>query len=61
MKVNVFDLTPNASDVPEKDYCFDCIRCCHLISITVDSSHQATIECDYGEEKRFLQTNDKEL
>ena len=50
MKVNVFELTPDASDAPEKDYCFDCIRCCHLISVTVDSSHHATIECDYGED-----------
>ena len=50
MKVNVFDLTPDVSDAPEKDYCLDCIGCCYLKSVTVDSSHHATIECDYGED-----------
>ena len=52
MKVNVFNLTPDALDAPSKDFCLclDCIGCCHLISVTVDSSHHATIECDYGED-----------
>lgn len=50
MKVNVFDLTPDASDAPTKDFCLSCIGCCHLVSITVDNSYHATIECDYGEE-----------
>lgn len=50
MKVNVFDLTPDTVDAPSRVCCLDCIGCCHLKSVTVDSSHHATIECDYEED-----------
>lgn len=48
MNIDVFALMPS-NDRPTKD-CNDCLGCSHLISINVDSSHNAYIECDIDNE-----------
>ena len=49
MIVDVFELTPN-NPKPRKD-CYFCLGCSHLKRVTVDSSHDAYIECDLDEEE----------
>ncbi len=49
MIVDVFELTPN-NPKPKRD-CYDCLGCPHLKSVTVDTSHDAYIECDLDEEE----------
>lgn len=46
--INVFELVPD-NDAPRND-CYDCIGCIHLVSATVNSSHNIYIECDLEEE-----------
>ena len=41
MNIDVFELVPD-NDKPRKD----CLGCLHLVAISVDSTHNASIECD---------------
>lgn len=50
MYVDVFELTPN-NPKPKRD-CYACLGCPHLKSVTVDSSHDAYIECDLEEDEQ---------
>lgn len=51
MYINVFELVPD-NDRPRKD-CYDCLGCSHLVAISVDSTHNASIECDIDNEDIF--------
>ena len=48
MYIDVFELMPD-NDKPRKD-CYNCLGCPHLVSINVDSKHNASIECDIDSE-----------
>lgn len=48
MYIDVFELVPY-NNKPRKD-CYDCLGCSHLVAISVDSKHNASIECDIDNE-----------
>ena len=48
MYIDVFELVPD-SDKPRKD-CYDCLGCIHLITASVNSTHNVSIECDINNE-----------
>lgn len=50
MYIDVFELVPD-NDRPRKD-CYDCLGCLHLVAISVDSTHNASIECDIDKEEK---------
>lgn len=51
-KVQNNNNTPLKNDRPRKD-CYDCLGCSHLVAISVDSTHNASIECDIDNEDIF--------
>lgn len=51
MNIDVFELVPD-NDRSRKD-CYDCLGCSHLVAISVDSTHNASIECDIDNEDIF--------
>ena len=51
MNIDVFELVPD-NDKPRKD-CYDCLGCPHLVAISVDSTHNASIECNIDNDDIF--------
>lgn len=51
MNIDVFELTPSAQ-APKND-CYSCLGCSHLVAISVNSAHNASIECDIDNEDIF--------
>ena len=51
MLVDILEMTPDPNDTPTND-CYGCVGCIHLVSATVNSSHEIYIECDLEEKDK---------